>query len=112
MIEVATGFPWEAAALVALGAVVGTFLTLIVFAVIFYVYLGGSLALWQAQDRRKRLPRTIILIRHGESKANVDTNIWKLMPDNLVRVYTLRHAYTLHKPYIFTFFVLVFGRSD
>lgn len=41
-------------------------------------------ALLLAEDRRNRLPNTIILIRHGESEANADKVLWKTIPDNLL----------------------------
>lgn len=41
-------------------------------------------ALLLAEDRRNRLPNTIILIRHGESEANADKVLWKSIPDNLL----------------------------
>ena len=37
-----------------------------------------------AEDQRFHLPKTIILIRHGESEANADEAMWRRMPDNLL----------------------------
>ena len=45
---------------------------------------SNSPALLLAEDRRNRLPSTIILIRHGESEANADKVLWKTIPDNLL----------------------------
>lgn len=45
---------------------------------------SSSLALLHAEDKRRRLPQTIILIRHGESEANADKALWKKIPDNLM----------------------------
>lgn len=42
------------------------------------------LALEQARARRRRLPRTIILVRHGESEGNADQTVWQRLPDNLL----------------------------
>ena len=59
--------------LVAAGAVLGSLLT--------YALLSrtrtrrrrnNNLALAQAEDRRKLLPSTILLVRHGESEGNAD----------------------------------------
>jgi broad specificity phosphatase PhoE len=41
-------------------------------------------ALFLAQDRRRRLPQMIVLVRHGESEANADHTLWRRIPDNLV----------------------------
>jgi broad specificity phosphatase PhoE len=45
---------------------------------------SSSLAMLHAEDCRRRLPDTIILIRHGESQANADPSLWIAMPDNLL----------------------------
>jgi len=34
--------------------------------------------------KRRRLPKTIILVRHGQSEANADHSLWNTIPDNLV----------------------------
>jgi broad specificity phosphatase PhoE len=43
-----------------------------------------NLAMAHAEDCRRRLPDTIILIRHGESEANADKSKWIQIPDNLL----------------------------
>ena len=43
-----------------------------------------SPAMAYARYKRKRLPKTIILVRHGESEANADKTMWKKIPDNLM----------------------------
>lgn len=43
-----------------------------------------SIAMQYAEDCRRLLPQTIILIRHGESDANADQTVWKKAPDNLI----------------------------
>ena len=37
-----------------------------------------------AQSQRRRLPDTIVLVRHGESEANADRSVWQTIPDNLL----------------------------
>lgn len=37
-----------------------------------------------ARAQRRRLPDTIILVRHGESEANADCSVWQTIPDNLL----------------------------
>ena len=69
------------AVLVASGAIAGTLLTLAVLR-LHVRWFSPSLA--EARDRRRRLPKIIILVRHGESEANADKTIWKEIPDNLV----------------------------
>jgi len=71
--------PSSSAVLVATGAAAGTLLTLAILRL-----RRSSPSLVEAEDRRRRLPRTIILVRHGESEANADKTIWKTIPDNLV----------------------------
>jgi hypothetical protein len=71
--------PSSSAVLVATGAAAGTLLTL---AILQFIRRPPSLA--HAEDCRRRLPKTIILLRHGESEANADMTIWKKIPDNLV----------------------------
>ena len=41
---------------------------------------------WQrwAESQRRRLPGTIILVRHGESEANANHSMWQTIPDNLL----------------------------
>lgn len=36
------------------------------------------------QDRRRRLPSLIVLLRHGESESNADHTLWRNKPDNLI----------------------------
>eukprot|EP00977_Amphora_coffeiformis_P004198 scaffold875_cov185-Amphora_coffeaeformis.AAC.13 len=81
--------------LVMTGAVLGTTLTLLLvlgllvfFFVCYYSGHGDHLHLFLytflGRRRRQLLPQTIILVRHGESIANVDKRIWQSLPDNLV----------------------------
>jgi len=69
---------------VAMTAAMGTVLVLVLS--IIWLYHCGILSpsLLLACDKRRRIPQTIILIRHGESEANADMNLWKTVPDNLL----------------------------
>ena len=80
---------------VAGGAIMGTSMTiLLLFVVLLHhpKFLNVSMmARWlmspakaYAEDQRLHLPKTIILIRHGESEANADETMWSRMPDNLL----------------------------
>ena len=78
------------------GAAMGTTVTLLVLAMILFhqtqqqmnlstmLRFLHSPALAYAEDKRQRLPKTIILVRHGESEANADEDLWKKIPDNLL----------------------------
>jgi len=79
----------SAALLVTAGSVLGSLLTLtIVFrfrdAARRDKNNDDDVALQHAQARRRRLPRLIILVRHGESEANADKLRWRTIPDNLL----------------------------
>mmetsp|Transcript_76342 Transcript_76342/g.210753 ORF Transcript_76342/g.210753 Transcript_76342/m.210753 type:complete len:358 (+) Transcript_76342:98-1171(+) len=39
-----------------------------------------------AEDRRKRLPKRIILVRHGESEGNADHSLYRSTGDNLIEL--------------------------
>ena len=65
-------------ALVAIGAAAGTFFTLAI------LERKRRPALDQAEDCRRLLPKTVIILRHGESEANKDKSMWKKIPDNLL----------------------------
>ncbi|CAB9523552.1 mutase-like protein [Seminavis robusta] len=68
------------------GAVMGTLLTLLITYYVLFMRCSCrySPAMMYHRDRRRRLPDTIIVIRHGESEANVDKSLWKTVPDNLL----------------------------
>ena len=34
--------------------------------------------------KRRRLPKFVLLLRHGESEANADHTLWRTKPDNLI----------------------------
>ena len=38
------------------------------------------------KDKRERLPKLIILLRHGESEANADNTLWRTKPDNIINL--------------------------
>jgi broad specificity phosphatase PhoE len=40
----------------------------------------------EAKHRRDRLPRLVILVRHGESEGNADHTLYRTKPDNLVEL--------------------------
>jgi len=45
-----------------------------------YEHCGGL------QEKRKRLPELVILLRHGESEANADHTLWRTKPDNQIKL--------------------------
>jgi broad specificity phosphatase PhoE len=92
--------------MVLVGVAIGILITLLFVVGIFYYNrskLGQStnslnsldfssqLAMAHAEDCRRRLPDTIILIRHGESEANADKSKWIEMPDNLLGLTSKGH---------------------
>ena len=72
---------WMAAGL-AIGATLLLLLSILAFQRPFNFFFQHFLA----RQRRSVLPRFIILVRHGESQANVNHKIWQVLPDNLVRL--------------------------
>ena len=36
--------------------------------------------------KRQRLPQFVLLLRHGESEANADHTLWRMKPDNQIRL--------------------------
>ena len=77
------------------GAIMGTSITILfLMAILFHhtrFFDVSMMVRWlmspakaYAEDQRFHLPKTIILIRHGESEANADEAMWRRMPDNLL----------------------------
>lgn len=64
--------------------IVFTSSALVLGALVLFKYGWLSPALLYHRDQRRRLPKTIIVIRHGESEANADKTLWKKIPDNLL----------------------------
>jgi broad specificity phosphatase PhoE len=63
-----------------LGAATGAILTF----VLHELFYRKKQPLPEQRAQRGRLPRLIILVRHGESECNADHTLWRTKPDNRV----------------------------
>jgi len=86
--------PLEVAPRSTIGADAGTFMTVVVLVLwtIFVLLLSGwlhrrrSSPLAMAQAARSRMPKRIILIRHGQSEGNADHTLYRTKADNLIEL--------------------------